>query len=256
LEDAFETTDGSRPDSVSLDAEVGRQFPLHAFRLLEAGDAFDPASDAPPKDGTARATAYVRQGIKIHRHGAPPERVERVRRDIVRQISANPTLVERLARARSIHVDLIPPGRAMFQYGYPRTISPMASGVFWDHPSWETARIAFLQERMDEEPLLVIHETAHALQALAFTEDERQSLYRVLLRTYRSHVAVDEVFAIYSEREFTQSFSEDDLRAPGVYGRTRQRWSEDHLLTRFVRNLYFPHKPLAGPRVGRMPSLF
>ena len=39
-----------------------------------------------------------------------------------------------------------------------------------------------------------------------------------------------------------------ELRAPGVYGLARRRWDENHLLTRFVRNLYFPYKPLAGPR--------
>jgi hypothetical protein len=72
----------------------------------------------------------------------------------------------------------------------------------------------------------------------------------VLLRTFRTGAAVDEAFAIYSEREFVEEFTDHDKRAPGVYGFARQRWSEDHLFTRFVRNLYFPHRPLAGPKMA------
>ena len=57
---------------------------------------------------------------------------------------------------------------------------------------------------------------------------------------------MDEVFAIYSEREFCEDYSEAERRAPGIYGITRRQWNEDHLFTRFVRKLYFPHKRLAG----------
>jgi hypothetical protein len=255
LEDRFETTDGSRPDAPSLDEEIGRAFPLHAFRLLETGDAFDPGVSAPPADGRRQAQRYVEGQILFRNRGRRGEdgltSEERVQSELCRQLGSNPTLVKRLERGRPIQVDLIPPGQEMSRYGYPRAVSRSASGVFWDHPSWQSARIAFRQEKLETEPLLVVHEMAHAIQALAFTHLERETLYRLLLRTYRSHAAADEVFAIYSEREFTRSFRDDDLRAPGVYGRTRQRWSEDHLLTRFVRNLYFPHKPLAGPGLGQ-----
>ena len=253
LEDSFETVDGSRPDALALDAEVGRQFPLHAFLLLETGDAFDPPSSALPSQAQPLAEAYVGQQIRFRRRRdqpATPTHEEQVRREMVRQLRDNPMLVERLTRARPIEVDLIPQGHELQRYGYPSAVSRLASGLFWDHPSWPAARIAFYLDRLETEPLLVIHEMAHAIQALAFTEEEREGLYRVLSRTYRSRAAADEVFAIYSEREFTPGFNQEDLRAPGVYGRTRQRWSEDHLLTRFVRNLYFPHKPLAGPRIS------
>jgi hypothetical protein len=36
----------------------------------------------------------------------------------------------------------------------------------------------------------------------------------------------------------------------------RQRWNEEHLFTRFVRNLYFPYKPLAGQGSGSSFSSF
>jgi hypothetical protein len=69
-----------------------------------------------------------------------------------------------------------------------------------------------------------------------------------MVPTYRSKAWVDEVFAIYSEREFLPSFTEREGHAPGVYGLARQRWDERHVFTRFVRNLYHPHKPLAASR--------
>ena len=46
------------------------------------------------------------------------------------------------------------------------------------------------------------------------------------------------------------TFRDIDKKAPGVYGMARQRWNENHVFTRFVRNLYFPYKPLAGPKMS------
>ena len=80
-----------------------------------------------------------------------------------------------------------------------------------------------------------------------------------MLPTYRSRAWVDEVFAIYSEREFLDAFTEREEHAPGVYGLARKRWDERHVFTSFVRALYFPNKPLAGTpsaRAGRrLPRL-
>ena len=106
--------------------------------------------------------------------------------------------------------------------------------------------MALRQDRLDDLAHLVFHEMAHAVHYLAFTADERDRIYRVLLPTYRSRAAADEVFAIYSEREFLPEFEERERHAPGVYGMARQRWDERHVFTRFVRKLYHPHKPLAG----------
>ena len=64
--------------------------------------------------------------------------------------------------------------------------------------------------------------------------------------------AIDEAFAIYTEREFVSEFSDIEKKVPGVYGFARRQWDEGQIFTRFVRKLYFPHKPLAGP--GMRPS--
>jgi hypothetical protein len=135
-------------------------------------------------------------------------------------------------------------------------VSQLAAGLFWDHPDWEQARIALRQDKLDPESHLVFHELAHAIQGIAFTQEETDLVYRTMLRTYRYRAAVDEVFALYSEREFVPQVTAHDLRAPGVYGMARQRWDENHLFTRFVRNLYFPYKPLAGRPSGSVNSSF
>lgn len=243
MSDAF---DSDRPDAVPLDAALAKQLPLHAFALLESGDAFDLAAGAPPRDGRARAEQYFDAKVKVHAHGAGPEVVKAVREECVGQLLGNPQLIARLQAARPIEIDLVPPAKRMSAYGYPKGASARASGLFWDHPSWPAARIAFLQRALADERALVIHEMAHAIQRLAFTSAEQDLVYRLMLPTYRHRSWVDEVFAIYSEREFLPSFTEREGHAPGVYGMARQRWDERHVFTRFVRRLYHPHKPLAG----------
>lgn len=250
LADNYETSDGSRPEAVPLSAEAARKLPLGAFGLLAAGDVFEAAAGKPPADGLARARTYVASHLKIEPHGAPAAMLERVRGDVARQLSGNLQLIARLSASRPIHVDMIPPGRRIAQYGYPKSVTNQAVGLFWDDPSWSNARMALKQEALDATPQLVFHEMAHAIHYLAFTGEERDLIYKLLLRRFRSHSAVDEVFAIYSEREFLPGFTERDERAPGVYGFTRQQWNEDHVFTRFVRNLYFPWKRLAGPPSG------
>lgn len=253
---SYETVDGSTPEITPLAAEHGKRLPLSAFTLLAGGDVFEARNGKPPPDGPARARAYVKAQVTMVAHGAPPELLQRVEADIVRQLSGNVQLIGRLEASRPVTIDLIPPGQPMARYGYPRAVSPRAAGLFWDHPDWERARIALRQDKLEPEPHLVFHEMAHAIQGLAFTEEENELVYSTMLRTYRSRAMVDEVFALYSEREFIPSVTTHDLRAPGVYGMARQRWNEEHLFTRFVRNLYFPYKPLAGGSPGNTSSFF
>jgi hypothetical protein len=253
---AYETLDGSTPDVTPLAAEVGLKQPLSAFTLLEGGDVFESRGGRPPAEGPARARAYVSAKVELKTYGAPAAQVKRVQEELVRQLSGNLQLIARMEAARPLTLELIPPGHALSKYGYPRAVSPRAAGLFWDHPDWPRARIALKQDKLESEQYLVFHEMAHAIQGLAFTQKESELIYRTMLRTYGNRAAVDEVFAIYSEREFVTGVSAHDLRAPGVYGMARQRWDEEHVFTRFVRNLYFPYKPLAGGGVGGSASSF
>lgn len=240
--------DSDRPEVAPLDAQLAKKLPLHAFALLESGDAFEVVNGTPPRDGRARAQAYLASKVTIAAHGATTEQVAAVREELVQQLLGNLQLIDRLAASRPIAIDLIPQSKTMAAFGYPKRASAIAAGLFWDHDGWPAARIALLQRALATERALVTHEFAHAIARLAFTQTEQDSIYRVMLPTYRSRAAVDEVFAIYSEREFLPSFTEREGHAPGVYGLARQRWNERHVFTRFVRNLYHPHKPLT-PRV-------
>ncbi len=238
--------DSERPQVVALGTEVAKKLPLHAFGLLEGGDAFEVFSAAPPKDGRAKAAAYLAARVTIQTHGAAPKLVELVEAELCTQLAGNLQLIARLQAARPLEIDLVPKGKPMAAYGYPKRASAKAAGLFWDQPSWPKARIALLQSALETERALVTHEMAHAIARLAFTDPEQELIYRLMLPTYRHRAWVDEVFAIYSEREFVDRFTEREGHAPGVYGMARQRWDERHVFTRFVRNLYHPHKPLAG----------
>jgi hypothetical protein len=241
--DGFE---GDRPEVVPLDPASGKKLPLHAFALLEGGDAFDVSGGAPPKDGKAKAAAYFAAKVTVRPNGAAPEHVQAVKDEVVAQLHANLQLIARLSASRPIEIDLVPEGKSMASYGFPRRASASASGLFWDHPDWPRARIGLMLKALKTERALVTHEMAHAIQRLAFTQLEQDHIYRLMLPTYRHRSWVDEVFAIYSEREFLPGFTEREGHAPGVYGLARQRWDERHVFTRFVRHLYHPHKPLAG----------
>jgi hypothetical protein len=238
--------EGDRCDAVALPEAQGKRLPLHAFALLEGGDAFDVANGQPPKDGREKAAGYVAAKVTVKAHGAAPEHVATVKNEIISQLLGNPQLVARLGAARPIEVDLVPEGKPMSAYGFPKQASASAAGLFWDHDSWPCARIGLLLRALKKERALVTHEMAHAIQRLAFTQEEQDRIYRLMLPTYRHRSWVDEVFAIYSEREFLPGFTEREGHAPGVYGMARTRWDERHVFTRFVRKLYHPHKPLAG----------
>lgn len=246
LADRFETADGSRPDARALDEAVAHRLPLVAFAVLAGGDAFE--GGAASNDGLARAGAWVKERVQVERHRAPKELSVRVLERMARQLAGNPTLVERLASAPPLVVDLVPEDGSLVALGFPAAVLEHAAGLFWGDKSWPAARIALRREHIDATPMLVEHELAHAVFALAFTSKEQQTAYGHLRPVFGSRAAMDEAFAIYSERELCGSWEELEHHAPGVYGFTRRQWSEDHVFTRFVRKLWFPHKPLAGPR--------
>jgi hypothetical protein len=246
--DAFETSDGSTPHFFGLAEEVQRQAPIAAFALLEGGDAFEASpGSSPPKTAKTWAEQAVARCTFVASPSATSS-VARVKTDMTAQLSGNAALSRRLLQGRPLSVELLPPNPNWLRHGFPASVTANTSGLFWDDPRWPSARLALREDRLQAEAHLVFHELAHALAYLAFTAAERELLFRRFLPTYRTRQRVDEAFAVYSEREFVTGFSEEDERAPGIYGHTRRRWSEDHLFTRFVRQLYFPDKPLAGPK--------
>ena len=234
-----ETTDGGRPVARHLDAGVAAQYPLPAFALLEHGDLFDPPT---PKtvDGLQAAATAIDKTIVWSNDGDPL--IAQVRADMVRQLAGNPRLAHRMGLAKPIRVDLVGGRADMIAQGYPRNVAPNVTGLFWDHPDWSHARIALRRDGLAKERALVIHEYAHAIHYLGMTRDERDRITGVLRPVFGHPADQDEVFAIYSEREFIDaaSFSTLEKAAPGIYGVCRRGWNEDHVFAAFVKKLYRP----------------
>lgn len=239
-----ETTDGSRPDARALADDVARALPLAAFSVLQgAGSAFEGTSL--PRD-VERARAAVARTLIFNGPVVP-----RVHADAIVMLRDNPRLADRVAKMKPVRVDVVAPGTPLSSVGFPRSVDERCAGVFWDQPKWSEARIGLRAEHLATDPVLVVHEFAHALHRLAFTAVEQKLIDDVLLPTVGSRGNVDEVFAIYSEAEHLTAFGVDDKRAPGIYGWARRQWSDKHLLTRFVRKLYAPARPLAGEDAPR-----
>jgi len=247
LRDSFETTDGSRPEAGGFTDALAKKHPLAAIKILDGGDAFDAMGKAPI---LAQAVAtYI--GDKVRIEGADESQAMRIRRDLVRQLGGNKMLLDRMAAAKPVRMLIVPEGASLVDAGFPAATARHAAGIFWDHPSWDEAQIGFRAEHLERSKTLVFHEFGHAIHYIALSKKERDVIYRVLRPSFGSRAAMDEVFAIYSERECVgEKFAAEQKRAPGVYGFTRRQWDENQLFTRFMRKLYFPFKPLAGHKMA------
>ena len=245
--DRFESTDGSRPSSTPLSEERARRLPLSAFAVLKGGDAFDAVAAAP--DGLSqRARCYCDTKLLFDKRVSATS-MAKVRRDATVVFSGNPQLLARIEEQKPLRVDIIEPGGSLHAAGYPPSTNERCAGLFWDHPSWPEARLAFRSEHLIEETL-VAHELAHAVHFIACTKAERALIDGVLQPAFVDRQSIDEAFAIYSEREFCRDFTALERGAPGIYGFVRRQWHEDHVFTRFIRKLWWPHRPLAGPKLA------
>ncbi|MEO1174836.1 MAG: hypothetical protein AAFX94_22695 [Myxococcota bacterium] len=245
LRDRFETTDGSRPEGSGLDPAHVKALPLSCVDILRGGDVFDSVSGRPSPEGPPLVERWLAENVTVagtHR--------ERFAHHAQILLSANPQLARRMLLMKPIRVSFLEPGEAPKRRGLPRSLRTGAAGLFWDHPKWDSAQIFYRVEFLDEEPALIAHELGHAVHYLALGAEERNLTYQLLRRTFGHTASMDEVFAIYTEREFLDhAFRERDLKGPGIYGAVRRQWSDDHVFTRFIRKLYYPHKPLAGPKL-------
>ena len=247
LSDRFETTDGSRPTLAPLADGHATGLKLAAFAILEGGDVVE---GGPSINRVApEAREYVTGQVQIAPRSLCEDLRARIEGDIVTELGGNAYLAARLRLAKPIQIDVVPPGASLSAVGFPKVVALRAAGIFWDQPTWERARIGLRQDQLEEDKALVFHEMAHALFYLGFTRHEQELVYRLLRPAFGSRAAMDEVFAIYSEQELAGAFAERDLDVPGIYGHARRQWSEDHVFTRFLRKLYFPHRPVAGPKM-------
>ncbi|HEX8699927.1 MAG TPA: hypothetical protein VF815_13875, partial [Myxococcaceae bacterium] len=92
----FERVDSARPEAPALPDAVGERLALTAFSLLPDGGTSEYVPGLPPPNGEGAAASYARSRLELLPHGAAPAIVERVLRDVTRQLAGNPVLVARL----------------------------------------------------------------------------------------------------------------------------------------------------------------
>jgi hypothetical protein len=86
----------------------------------------------------------------------------------------------------------------------------------------------------------MIHEMTHAVHFLAFTQKEREDIDRSLMPVYLNRTWVEEAVAIYAEKAFGAKYNENELNAPGLYGKTRREWHDKHMFALFMSELLRP----------------
>ena len=216
-----------------------RELALPAFSLVRGGDLFESAR-APARTSPELLARYRQDNLQVQRTGVDAELVELAVQGCLRVLAGNPAVAKRMLIARPVALVVVPEGDDYRRYGFPRSTNPRAAGIFWNAPDEPVARLGLRAERVRAKPWLMVHEMAHAVHFLAFTARERADVDRMLLPVYGTQRWVEEAFAIYAERAFGAAYDEDDLRAPGWYGKTRRDWHDRHVFALFVQALLRP----------------
>lgn len=213
---------------------------LPAFSLVRGGDLFEAPRRARRATPAALLDAYVGSHLRLERNRVAADVAEAAVFGVSGVLAGNPALCKRMALARPIRIVLVPKGRDFREYGFPRHTNPRAAGVFWNGAADPAASLGLREERVLEKPWLMVHEMAHAVHLMGFTEKERGEIDRMLMPVYRSKRWVEEAVAIYAERAFGAKYDDADLRAPGLYGKTRRDWSPRHVFSLFVEQVFLP----------------
>jgi hypothetical protein len=214
---------------------------LPAFSLVRGGDLFE-RKTKPARTEASLVSAYVDENLIVDAKAAREER-EAALGGILRVLGGNPAICRRMMLAKRIRLAIIPKGRDFREHGFPRHTNPNAAGIFWNSAKEEIALLGLREEYILAKPHLMIHEMTHAVHFLAFTQKEREEIDRMLMPVYRSRTWVEEAVAIYAERAFGASYTEEELDAPGLYGKTRRDWNPRHVFSRFMEELLRPLRP-------------
>ncbi|MCC7382214.1 MAG: hypothetical protein IT384_10310 [Deltaproteobacteria bacterium] len=215
---------------------------LTAFTLVRGGDLFEAPRSAQRRAPTPSRLldTYQEERLRLVANRVAPEEREAALQGILRVLSGNPAVCRRMLLARPIDVVLIPKDRDYREYGFPPSTNPNAAGIFWNDPKDERALIGLREERILEKPWLMVHEMMHAVHLIGFTVKERQDIDAMLMPVYRSRRWVEEAVAIYAERAFGAEYSERELAAPDLYGKTRREWTDRAVFALFIEELLRP----------------
>lgn len=230
--------------------KTAAELALPAFSLVRGGDMFE-STRKPQPTPAGLLERYRKDRLQVERTGVERELVDLALQGCLRVLAGNPAIAKRMLIARPIALVVVPEGDDYRRYGFPRNTNPRAAGIFWNAPDEPIARLGLRAERIRPKPWLMVHEMAHAVHFLAFTTREREDVDRMLLPVYGTKRWVEEAFAIYAERAFGARYDDDDLRAPGWYGKTRRDWNAQHVFSLFVAELL---RPSLVPPVDRPGS--
>jgi hypothetical protein len=222
-----------------FESSIPKELALSAFSLLRGGDLFE-RKQKPPRTEPALVSRYAGEKLKLFaKRIAKPEQ-DGAMEGVLRVLRGNPALCRRMLQAKSIDLVLVPKGRDFREHGFPPNTNPNAAGIFWTSAREERAKLALREEDILSRPHLMIHEMAHAVHFLAFTQKEREDIDRALLPVYLNRRWVEEAVAIYAEKAFGAVYDERELDAPGLYGKTRREWHDRHVFALFMSELMRP----------------
>lgn len=213
---------------------------LPAFSLVRGGDLFEAPKRARTRTDADLLSNYREQRLKLVANGAASPERDAAMQGVLRVLSGNPAVCRRMLLTKPIDLVIIPKEDDFRRFGFPPHTNPRAAGIFWNGPKDERALIGLREELILEKSYLMIHEMAHAVHFLGFTQKERDEIDKMLLPVYGSRRYVEEVLAIYAERAFGAVYTEDELEAPGVYGKTRREWTDRAVFSLFMAELLRP----------------
>lgn len=219
---------------------AANELALPAFTLIRGGDLFERPAAAVQRTDPRLLSLYAGERLDlVANKAAAPER-DAAMGGVQRVVAGNPALVKRMLLAKPVHVVIIPKGRDFREYEFPPNTNPYAAGIFWNSSKEPRALLGLREELILEKPHLMIHEMTHAVHFLGFTATEREDIDRMLLPVYRSRRWVEEAVAIYAERAFGATYSDEELAQRDLYGKTRRDWDPQHVFARFISELMRP----------------
>lgn len=206
---------------------------ISAFSLIRGGDLFERKGTLPRSDASLLAR-YAKEQLVVHANRVKASTVDTAVQGVLQVLAGHPAVLARMLLAKPIHLELIPEQDDFRRFGFPRHTNPNAAGIFWNDPKDDFAMIGLREEHVLRRPHVMVHEMTHAVHLMGLTAKERDDIDQMLMPVYRSKRWVEEAVAIYAERAFGAAYTEDDLQAPGLYGKTRRDWDPRHVFSLFV----------------------
>lgn len=213
---------------------------LPAFSLIRGGDLFERPRARRSRTDPELISAYADDNLTLDAKRVAREEREAALSGVLRVLAGNPAVCRRMLLAKPIRLVIVPKGRDFREFGFPRHTNPRAAGIFWNSDGEERALVGLREEHVLRRPHLMVHEMTHAVHLLGLTKKERATIDEALLPVYRNKRWVEEAVAIYAEKAFGADYTEDELNAPGLYGKTRRDWHDRHVFALFMAELFRP----------------